>query len=300
MSSDPSNPASSSTVSTPPGAVPVYNVPAPGTPAEEKVDHIVIYGHSNMFYWWPVWAACFILAGWTYADAYQMAAVPPGSQFADQAHVEGFAEPRDAIVAPPGKHFSLAPGDAKAVHADMTVAGGNGPGVIFVMTVILVAIVSTVTLRGLLSVIALISIFAAVLALALLGWWDEIFRFFGGLDIRINAAGYLFLGIPLLIIWAFVTFVMDRQHYAVFDEGQIRYVLDIGDGTKVVDASQAVVEKKRSDVFRHWLLGFGTGDLMVRTGGAHGVLIQLENVFNINSKLRVIHNKLQTKAIVVE
>lgn len=285
---------------TPSNAVPVYNVPPPGTPADEKVDHIVIYGHSNMLYWWPVWAACFILAAWTYMDAFQMAAVPAGSQLADQAHVEGYEGPRDAIVAPPGKHFSLAPGTSRAVQADMTVAGGNGPGVIFVMTVILVAIVSTVTLRGLLSVIALTGIFAAVLALALLGWWDDIFRFFGGLDIRINAAGYLFLGIPLFLIWAFVTFVMDRQHYAVFDEGQIRYVLDIGDGTKVIDASQAVVEKKRSDVFRHWLLGFGTGDLLVRTGGTNGVMIQLENVFNINSKLRVINNKLQTKAIVVE
>lgn len=296
MSTDPS------TLSppTPSNAVPVYNVPPPGTPADERVDHIVIYGHSNLFYWWPVWAACFILAGWTYLDAFQMAAVPPGSQLADQVEITGFAEPRDAIVAPPGKHFSVAPGTSKSVQADMTVAGGNGPGVIFVMTVILVAIVSTVTLRGLLSVIALIGIFATVLALALLGWWDDIFRFFGGLDIRINAAGYLFLGIPLFLIWVFVIFVMDRQHYAVFDEGQIRYVLDIGDGVKVADVAGSTVEKRRSDVFRHWLLGFGTGDLHIRTGGVNGVIIDLENVFNINRKLRIINSKLQQKAMVSE
>jgi hypothetical protein len=285
---------------TPTNAVPVYNVPPPGTPTEEKVDKIVVYGHSNILYWWPVWAACFVLAAWTYMDNYQMAAVPPGSQAVTQAEVEGFGEPRDAIVAPPGKHFPLAPGTGKPLQADMTVAGGNGPGVIFVMTLLLVAIVSTLTLRGLLSVIALITIFALVLAFALLGWWDDIFRFFGGLDIRLNAAGYLFLGIPLLLIWAIVVFVLDRQHYAVFDEGQIQYVLDIGDGVRVADVAGAVVEKRRSDVFRHWLLGFGTGDLHVRTGGQNGVIIDLENVFNINRKLRVINNKLQQKAMVSE
>jgi hypothetical protein len=285
---------------TPPGAVPVYTVPAPGEAPEKKVDRIVVYGHSNMFYWWPVWLVCFVLAIWTYLDGYQMAAVPHGSDSLSQVQVEGVNDPRDAIVAPPGKHFQLVPDTGKPAQADMTVAGSNSPGVIFVMTVLLVSIVSTVTLRGLLSVIAIIGIMVVVLAFALLGWWDNIFRFFGGLDIRLNASGYLALGIPLFLVWAFVTFVMDRQHYAVFDEGQIMYILDIGDGVKVVDASTSTVEKKRSDVFRHWLLGFGTGDLLVRTGGGNGVLIDLENVFNINSKLQVIHTKLQQKAIVVD
>ncbi len=284
----------------PSNAVPVYNVPPPGASAEEKVDKIVVYGHSNIFYWWPVWASCFILAAWTYLDNYQMAAVPPGSQVVSQAQVDGFEGNRDVIVAPAGKHFPLAPGTGKPMQSDMTVAGGNGPGVIFAMILILVAIISTLTLRGLLSVIALITIFAIVLAFALLGWWDDIFRFFGGLDIRINAAGYLFIGIPLFLIWAVVVFVLDRQHYAVFDEGQIQYVLDIGDGMRVADVSGAVVEKRRSDVFRHWLLGFGTGDLHVRTSGTNGVIIDLENVFNINRKLRIINNKLQQKAIVSE
>lgn len=285
---------------TPPGAVPVYNVPAPGEAPEKKVDLIVIYGHSNMFYWWPVWVVCFVLAIWTYLDGYQMAAVPRGSESHSQVQVEGVDGSRDAIVAPAGKHFPLAPDTGKPAQADMTVAGSNSPGVIFVMTVLLVAVISTVTLRGLLSVIAVIGLVAVVLTFALLGWWDNIFRFFGGLDIRLNASGYLALGIPLFLVWAVVVFVMDRQHYAVFDEGQILYVLDIGDGVKVVDAAASTVEKKRSDLFRHWLLGFGTGDLLVRTGGTNGVLIDLENVFNINSKLRVIHTKLQQKAIVVD
>lgn len=291
MSADPS-----AAPAPPSNAVPVYNVPAPGTAADPKVDKVVVYGHSNLFYWWPVWAACFVLAGWTYLDGHQMAAVPRKSETVGQVMIEGYSEPRDAIVAPPGKHFALAPGSNKPAQADMTVAGRNGPGVIFVLTLLVVAVVSTITLRGLLSVIAVIGIVAVGLAFALLGWWDDVFRFFGGLDIRFNAAGYLALGIPLFAVWAVVTFVMDRQHYVIFEEGQILYVLDIGDGVKVVDAAAASVEKKRGDVFRHTLLGFGTGDLLVRT--RDGVLIDLENVFNINSKLRTIHSKLQEKAIV--
>jgi hypothetical protein len=30
-----------------------------------------------------------------------------------------------------------------------------------------------------------------------------------------------------------------------------------------------VVHKRHDDAFRHWLLGFGSGDLLVRAGGAN-------------------------------
>jgi hypothetical protein len=48
--------AATQTPPTPPAAqqraVAVYNVARPG--AKQEVDHIVVYGHSNLFYWWPV------------------------------------------------------------------------------------------------------------------------------------------------------------------------------------------------------------------------------------------------------
>jgi hypothetical protein len=114
-----------------------------------------------------------------------------------------------------------------------------------------------------------------------------------------NAAGYLFLAVPLFIAWCAVVFVYDRQHYMIFDEGQIRYVREVGESEIVMASEGAVVEKKRGDVFRHWLLGFGSGDLQIRTGGSHGQSIGLANVMNIGTKLRIINDMLQHKAITV-
>lgn len=298
----------------PPGAVPVYNVAPPGAEKARKIDFIRVYGHSNLFYWWPVWVACFALAGWTYLDGQQMAVVPADSEVVKDAKLSAFPEPRDAIVAPKGRGFGLAPvatvDDAgnkladspqgRFVPSGMTVARSNSLGVIFALVLFLTAIVSTIVLRGLVSLIAVVAMVVVVLALALFNLWDEVFRFLGGMDIRTNAAGYLFLGVPLLLAWLAVFFFYDPQSYVVFDEGQIRYVREVGDSEVVVPAEGSLVEKKRSDVFRHWLFGLGSGDLLIRTGGGNGQVIELDNVLGIGRKLTVINHMLRQKAIVTD
>lgn len=282
----------------------------------QKVDTLTVYSHSNLMYWWPVWLVCFILAGITYVGGNQMAVVPEGTVAISDATVthpnQEFPGSRDVLVAPRDQHFPLAPtesgktppgGDptAKAnrqpASPSMTVAGNNSLGVIFAMTLILVAIVSTLLLRGLLSVIVLLGLIALVVTLALIGVWDDIFAFFGGLDIRMNAAGYLFIGIPLFFVWAFVFFIQDRMMFVTFDEGQIRYVMEVGDSAMVIPAEGMTVEKKRSDVFRHWLLGFGTGDLILR--GPGGREIELPNITNADRKIALINEMLRHKAIVI-
>jgi hypothetical protein len=293
---------------------------ATGTvPHEEPVqlDHITVYSHANLMYWWPVWLVCFILAGVTYAGGYQMAVVPEGTVAVSGATIthpgKEFPGARDVLIAPRDQHFPLAPvnGDAKTppggdptdrqnrepASPSMTVAGNNSLGVIFAMTLLVVAIVSTLLLRGLLSVIVLLGMIATVVTLALVGLWDDIFAFFGGLDIRMNAAGYLFIGIPLFVVWCFIFFVQDRMTHMTFDEGQIRYVLDIGDSEMVMPAEGVTVEKKRSDVFRHWLLGFGSGDLVIHGPGGRDV--ELPNIINANRKMALINDFLRHKAIVV-
>ena len=315
MSSVPPTGAETSNVPpTPAGAVPVYNVAPPGTDKLKRIDHIVVYGHSNLFYWWPVWLVSFILAAWTYFDGYQMAVVPPDSRVGEGGRTSPGSRSRGTPWSPrPGRTFSLASAatqdaDGNKVDdgtqgrvdpASMTVARSNSLGMIFVLTVFVVALVSTLTLRGLVSLVVIIGMIAIVLTLALMDWWDDVFAFLGGLDIRMNAAGYLFLAVPLFLAWCVVVFIYDRQHYMIFDEGQIRYVREVGESEIVMASEGAVVEKKRDDVFRHWLLGFGSGDLQIRTGGSHGQAIGLANVLNIGSKLEVINDMLQHKAITV-
>jgi hypothetical protein len=244
---------SSAPPTAPPAAVAVYNVLPPTTKPE--IDHIVVYGHSSLFYWWPVWLVCFVLAGVTYAE---------------------------------GERFG-----------GVTVSNTNAPGAIFVGVLLAVAVSSTVILRGMVSVVAAVALIATALAFAWFGWWGEIIGFLGGLEIRINAAGYLCIGIPLFLAWLVVIFVYDRMHYVTFGRGQIRYVLEVGDGEVVMPADGAVVEKKRSDAFRHWVLGLGAGDLMIRSGGPNSPAIELKNVLHIQRKLAVINKLLREKAVTV-
>ncbi len=182
----------------------------------------------------------------------------------------------------------------------MTVSSNNTLGVLFIATLVFVAVVSTILLRGLVSVIAVITMITIVITFSLFGWWDTILWEIGRLDVRMNAAGYLGVAIPLFLAWAAVVFIYDRQMYIVFDQGQIRYVREVGDSEIVVQTEGAILEKKRNDFFRHFMLGFGSGDLQIRTGGSSGAVIELENVLNVRRKMVVIDQMLKEKAVTVE
>jgi len=280
---------------------PAGSVPAdPHHEPKRVIDYLVVYGHSNILYWWPVWLVSFILAGGTYFGGSQMAVVPPNTVVRHDETVAGFPEPRDILVAPPGAKLVTETEEGRQTLPGMTVSGNNSVGVIFVATLLVVAIASTILLRGMVSLIALIVMIAVVIIFAVLGWWDVILWELGRLDIRMNAAGYLAIGIPLFVVWLLVVFVYDRAHYVIFDQGQIRYVLEVGDNEMALQTEGAIVEKKRNDVFRHWLLGFGTGDLVIRVGGPNGHTIELENVIGINRKLGLIQRLVKEKAITID
>lgn len=243
------------TPDTPPTTPPVavYNVVRPAT--KEETDHIVVYGHSSLLYWWPVWLACFVLAAMTYAE-----------------------------------------GDRSG---GVTVSTSNGPGAAFVIILLAVTFSSTVILRGMVSVVAVISLVAVTVAFAWFGWWGDILAFIGGLEIRINAAGYVCFGLPLFVGWLAVILLYDQQHYVAFGRGQIRYVVEVGDSEVAVPSEGSVVEKRRSDAFRHWVLGLGTGDLVIRAGGRNGLAIELKNVLHIRRKLALINKLLREKTVTV-
>ena len=269
-------------------------------PKTVKIEQITIYGHSNLLYWWPVWLVSFILGVVTYMDGHKMAVVPAGTVVERGQTVPGVGGPRDILVAPEGGTFSLVQEEGGPRTPGLTVSSNNSLGVVFVATLVLVALTSTILFRGLVSLVVVVLLITATVTLALFDLWNPILAYIGGLDIRMNAAGYLAIAIPLFLAWLAVVFVYDKQVYMVFDSGQIRYVLDVGDSEVVMPADGAVVEKKRNDVFRHVLLGFGTGDLLIRTGGGNGPAILLENVVNISRKLVIVNQMLKEKSVTVE
>lgn len=291
----------------PPGYAAPVAPAAPAAPAtettgtEQTVPHeeIRIYGHNNLFYWWPVWLVGFILAGLTYLDGHVMAVVPEGTQVESGQVLPGTdGKPRDVLVAPPGQPVPPPPGakDGEATPR-LRVAANNNYGVVFVGAFLIVVVVTNFILRGMASVIAVAGIVILGLFFALLGWWDIIFHWVGGLDVRMNAGGYLAISIPLFLLWLFSTFVYDHYTYLIVSRGQARVRQEIGDGEIAVDATGLLLEKKRDDLFRHWLLGLGSGDLHIKTGGPSNLDFELHNVLFIGSKLRRIQDLLREKEV---
>lgn len=278
----------------PPPGTAVHPADAAAVPDEE----IRVYGHTNLIYWWPVWALGFLFAGLTWADGHRMALVPAGTVVEQAKTIPGEAGPRDVLVAPPGAQLPVQPRTGAEVNEPrLLVAANNNYGVIFVMSLLLVVLFTNVTVRGLASIIAIAVLIIATLLLAQFRMWDDIFTWVGGLDIRMNAGGYLAIATPLFLLWAFTVFVYDRYVYLVVTRGQIRLRRDIGDGEVAVDTHAVMLEKKRDDLFRHWLLGFGTGDLHVKTGGAANLEFDLNNVVFVGSKLSRIQDLIREREV---
>jgi hypothetical protein len=59
-----------------------------------------------------------------------------------------------------------------------------------------------------------------------------------------------------------------------------------------------VVVKRHSGLFRHWLLGFGSGDLLVKPAGDNTQPFEMHNVLFVNKKLQLIQQMLQTREVV--
>ena len=65
---------------------------------------------------------------------------------------------------------------------------------------------------------------------------------------------------------------------------------EIGSGETAYDTQGMTIEKHRYDLFRHWILGLGSGDLTIRTSGAQAHTFEMHNVLNVSSKLQAIED----------
>jgi hypothetical protein len=253
--------------------------------------HIV--AHSLLFFWWPVWAVGLLLAGLTWLDGHRLAIVPAGTQV-----VEGSDGGREALELPAGAHLPRDPATGKPREPTLRVASRSGYGVVFVVVVLFVVFVTNVPIRGLWSVFTVLTVVMGTIILALAGWWDPILEAAGHSYVYINAFGYLAISVPLLVLWLVAVLFFDRKMYMVFAPGQLRVHQEIGSGEVAYDTLGMVVTKRRSALFRHWLLGFGSGDLLVKTGGANAQQFEMQNVLFIGNKLQLIQQMLHTREVV--
>jgi len=285
-------------MSTVPPSTP-YTPPLGSSGPVTKSQEIKLISHSTLFYWWPVWALSFFLALWTYIEDHRLAIVPPGGTVTQSA--EGKFEL--TFKNKKGEPASTASLDQAVKNTGVPgndifnprVSEALWPGTIFVIGLVLTIIVTNVPLRGLWSFVTIILVVVIALFISLLKAWDDIYKAFGSLHIHINMAGYLFIGIAVFILWAVATFIFDRRSYVIFTPGQIRVCEHIGASVETFNTFGVGMEKQRDDLFRHYILGFGSGDLILKVPGDKRE-IKLPNVLGIGWRLKAVEDMLRSVA----
>jgi len=264
----------------------------PQAPQEVRV-----VSHSNLYYWWPVWACGFILGiigmfeghmvvlphSWHKEDVLEKVEWKTKNARGEDEWVN-----RAALILPAKTSIDDL---GKPLHASRS----KIPGIVFCTILLLVLVFTNVPLRGMWSYLVIVSVVLIALILHLLQWWDPILGITRQLDIRINAGGYIFFSSVLCLIWILTIMVFDRRMYIVFGPRILRVCVSIGEGEKQYDAIGLVLEKQQSDLFRHKILGLGAGDLVVRTSGAQAHHFDLPNVLFIDHKLRQIERLISTQ-----
>lgn len=211
-----------------------------------------VYSHSTFFYWWPVWLTGYIMALITRLDG-------------KQVDIEG---------------------------SWVWMHRSKNLGVLFTLMFFLVILITNVTLRGLASVVAILAFAFGALWLAYMGWWEEVLNWMGRVSIYMNMGFYVFFSTLVLLVWAFSVFVYDRFSYWRVTPGQLTHDAVIGGAQKSYDTRGMVFEKRRQDLFRHWVLGLGSGDIEISTTGARRETFNIPNVLFVDEKITAIQKMI--------
>jgi hypothetical protein len=223
--------------------------------AQENIAELRIYSHSNLIYWWPVWAVGYLMAFLTWFN---------------------------------GEYVNF------GNHQEL-VARAGWIGVVFTVVLFLVILMSNVMLRGIASVVAVLAVLFLTVLFAYLGWWETIIGWLPHLSVHMNLGFYIFFSTLVFLMWVISTFVYDRMTYYVIRPGQIISDQVIGGAQKSYDTHGMVFEKIRQDLFRQWVLGVGAGDLRIHTMGAKREELYIPNVTFVDWKVQAIQKMIATR-----
>jgi hypothetical protein len=223
--------------------------------AEEHERHVTVIGHSPLYYWWPVWVVGYLMAIFTWSYG----------------------------------------NEVQVGNSIVNVHPSNNVGVLFFLTLFLVILISNVAVRGLASVVVILLLVLTSVIMAYYRVWDDVLGWFGNLTVYMNQGAYFWFSTLMFLTWFLTVFVFDRMNYWVFKPGQVTYQKFWGAGSESYDTENMNLEKHRDDLFRHWLLGLGSGDLKIHTHGPKGREIHIPNVLFIGFKVDAIQHLIATE-----
>ena len=220
-----------------------------------------LYTHSNFIYWWPVWACGFIL----------------GLLTLFWGHPLELAE---------GEPFKVLP--------------VSGPGLLYACLILLTGFVTSVRLQGMRSIMLIMGLMIILLFLAWSGTLDDFAELLPAIRTHLSAGFYFTLSGGLFVLWLLQFFLFDRLNYWRIAEGQLTHVELAGIGEKSYDARGLTVEHEADDIFRHFLFGLGSGDLILRTHGADHEEIRLPNLLRVHRKINRIQELVAVEPINIQ
>lgn len=227
--------------------------PEPPPEPPERADsrpaaEVVLVGHSPLVFWWPVWVVGYVMALLTWLD---------------------------------GRAYDVGSSTVK-LHPDGRL------GVLFFLTLFLVIVLSTVSVRRPAAVAALAVVVLAVAGLAAAGAWGPVLGWVGDLNVYLNQGAYFWFSTLMALVWAVTVFAVDPLTRWRVRPGRLSREVALGAASGTYDTGDMVFEKRRDDVLRHWVLGLGSGDLWVRTRGGRSGEVVVPNVLFIGSKVEAI------------
>jgi hypothetical protein len=289
-----------SSAPTPHSSLPPTSSLPPAPPARKE---ITLISHSMLFYWWPIWLLGYFMAGWTYMENHRLAILPPDVTVMEKNEDQNSKDTtvfRLAVKNPPTESLANAekatktPGSGDPFKTRVSQHAWMGP--VFCVVLLLTLVITNVPMRGLWSllVIMLLLLVAMVITIIPRGW-DNISSALFNLHIYINMAGYLFIATAVLLLWFISVFIFDQRTYMTVEPGQIRICEHVGASIRNIDSTGVEFEKQRDDLFRHWLLGFFSGDLIIHLPDKSQV--RLPNVLWIGWRLNEVQQLLREKQV---
>ncbi|MGJ8655602.1 MAG: hypothetical protein ACSHX6_04055 [Akkermansiaceae bacterium] len=211
-------------------------------------DSITFHSHSEFFYYWPLWLVSFIFGDITLF-------------FGSHVAVEG-------------------------LDTSLLVMKDTGYGLTYILVLAFSLFATGVNLRGVWALLTLICAVFVAFIMLYFGVWDSALSWAINQPVYLNHGFYLAIGVMLFIPWCLVVFLFDTRKYVKIEANTVTIVNEIGEGARAFDTIGVMMEKKLDNFFKHYLLGFGSGDLVIRTSGGKSEELFLPNVLRVDRVLR--------------
>lgn len=166
-------------------------------------------------------------------------------------------------------------------------------GLAFVAILIYTITATSISIRGIWFLLLTALLVIGALVTVMLEIDDDIIKYILELELTANAGFYLTIGSVLAGFWFLTTFIYDKLRYVEISRKQIRLVRTTGDGIKAYDTFGMVMVRQRDNFAQHWVLGFGSADIVINPRAADAVPIFHNNVLCAGRKLKDIEVLLE-------